>query len=225
MTDTLERPRLKITYATLRNDNDELHAQFEAGLEQARATAGPDHRNFVGGQERDGEGTFEKRSPIDGSLVGTFAKGTRSDVQDAIAAARAAFPAWSRRPWQERVAILRRVADVISERQMDLRRVCSPSRSARTGSRRSATSRRRPTSSAGRATWSSRTTASTTPWATSATRGPHPLGAQAVRRVGRSSAPSTSRSRCRAARRAARSWPATRSSTSRRPTRRCRASA
>ena len=40
------------------------------------------------------------------------------DVQDAIAAAREAFPAWSSRPWQERVAILRRVADIISERQM-----------------------------------------------------------------------------------------------------------
>ena len=118
MTDTIERPRLKITYATLRNDNDELHAQFEKGVEQARAMLGKSHRNFVNGAERDGEGTFEKRSPIDGSLVGTFAKGTRRDVQDAIAAARAAFPAWSGRPWQERVQLLRRVADLISERQM-----------------------------------------------------------------------------------------------------------
>ena len=118
MTDTIARPRLKITYATLRADNEELHEQFEKGLEAAREMLGESHRNFIGGQERDGEGTFEKRSPIDGSLVGTFAKGTRRDVQDAIAAARAAYPAWSGLPWQERVAILRRVADVISERQM-----------------------------------------------------------------------------------------------------------
>src|SRR5688500_11125052 len=118
MTDTLERPRLKITYATLRADNDELHAQFEKGLEEARQLLGQSHRNVVGGAERDGEGTFEKRSPIDGTLVGTFAKGNRLDVQDAIKAAREAFPAWSARPWQERVAILRRVADIISERQM-----------------------------------------------------------------------------------------------------------
>ena len=118
MTDTIQRPRLKITYATLRNDNDELHAQFEKGLAEARGMLGKSHRNVVNGIERDGDGTFEKRSPIDRSLVGTFARGTRVDVQDAIAAARAAFPAWSARPWQERVAILRRVADVISERQM-----------------------------------------------------------------------------------------------------------
>ena len=118
MTDTIERPRLKITYATLRNDNDELHEQFEKGVDEARRMLGKSHRNLVGGVERDGDGTFEKHSPIDGSLIGTFAKGTRQDVVDAIAAARAAFPAWSGRPWQERVAILRRVADVISQRQM-----------------------------------------------------------------------------------------------------------
>jgi 1-pyrroline-5-carboxylate dehydrogenase len=119
MTTTEPRPRLKITYATLRNDNDELHAQFEAGVEKVRGMLGEYHRNFVDGRERDGEGTFEKRSPVDGSLLGTFAKGTRVDVLDAIDAARRAFADWGHRPWQERIAILRRVADVISERQME----------------------------------------------------------------------------------------------------------
>jgi 1-pyrroline-5-carboxylate dehydrogenase len=119
MTDTATPPRLKITYATLRNDNDELHAQFERGLAQARALLGDSHCNFVAGAERGGDGTFEKRTPIDQSVMGTFARGTRGDVKDAVTAAREAFPAWSRRPWQERVALLRRVADIISERQME----------------------------------------------------------------------------------------------------------
>ncbi|MDQ3406550.1 MAG: aldehyde dehydrogenase family protein [Chloroflexota bacterium] len=119
MTDTSSPPRLKITYATLRNDNDEMHAQFEAGLERARGMLGTYYPNFVNGAERDGEGTFEKRTPIDGTLMGTFAKGSREDAREAIAAAKAAFPGWSRTPWQERVALLRRVADLISERQME----------------------------------------------------------------------------------------------------------
>src|SRR3990172_5518547 len=67
-------PRLKVTYATLRADNEELHAAYEAGLERAKARLGAHHRNFVGGRERDGEGTFEVRSPIDRDVVvGTFA--------------------------------------------------------------------------------------------------------------------------------------------------------
>src|SRR3954453_19706651 len=116
---TESKPRLKITYATLRNDNEELHAQFDAGLEKVRSILGQSHRNYVGGEWRGGDGTFDKRTPIDGSVMGTFAKGTRKDVQDAITAARAAFPAWSRRPWQERMQLLRRAADIISERQME----------------------------------------------------------------------------------------------------------
>src|SRR3954447_17810913 len=117
---TESQPRMKITYATLRNDNDVLHAASARGLEVARGRLGQRHQNLVGGQWREGDGTFDKTTPIDGSLVGTFARGTRQDVRDAIAAARTAFPAWSRLPWQERVALLRRAADLISERQMVL---------------------------------------------------------------------------------------------------------
>lgn len=113
-------PRPKITYATLRADNEELHALYEAGLETARGRLGAYHRNFVDGAERDGEGAFEVRSPIDTDiLVGTFARGTRADVQDAIAAARRAQPAWFRLGWEKRLEILRRSAELISERLME----------------------------------------------------------------------------------------------------------
>ena len=113
-------PRIKITYATLSADNEELHSQFEAALVASRATLGGYHRNFVDGAWRDGDGTFEARSPIDRDiLLGTFARGTTSDVDDAVAAARAAQPAWAAVPWRERLAIIRRAADLISERLMD----------------------------------------------------------------------------------------------------------
>jgi 1-pyrroline-5-carboxylate dehydrogenase len=119
MTATSE-PRLKITYATLRNDNEQLHASYDAGLSTARAELGGTHGIYVNGEWRPAKETFEKRSPIDGALVGHFAKGTRQDARDAIAAARAAAPGWARTPWTERVAIMRHMADLISERQMEL---------------------------------------------------------------------------------------------------------
>ncbi|HKF84360.1 MAG TPA: aldehyde dehydrogenase family protein [Candidatus Limnocylindrales bacterium] len=112
--------RIKITYATLRADNEELQQQYEAGLERARARLGQSHRNFIEGADRDGDGTFEVRSPIDTDIVvGEFAKGSRADVQDAIAAARRAQPAWFRLGWEKRLEILRRAAELISERQME----------------------------------------------------------------------------------------------------------
>jgi 1-pyrroline-5-carboxylate dehydrogenase len=119
MTATSE-PRLKITYATLRNDNEQLHAQYDAGLLIARGELGGTHGVFINGEWRPGKETFDKISPVDGTLVGHFAKGTRQDVKDAVAAARAAAPRWAGTPWLERIAIMRRFAELISERQMEL---------------------------------------------------------------------------------------------------------
>jgi 1-pyrroline-5-carboxylate dehydrogenase len=112
--------RIKITYATLRADNEDLQVAYEAGLERAKGRLGAYHRNFIDGVERDGEGSFELRSPIDSDLlVGTFARGTRADVHDAIRAARRAQPAWFRLGWEKRLEIMKRAADLISERQME----------------------------------------------------------------------------------------------------------
>ncbi len=113
-------PRIKVTYATLRADNEELHAGFEAAVTRVKAGLGAHHRNYVDGAWRDGDGAFEVRSPIDSDLVlGTFARGTAADVDAAVAAARAAYPAWSKTPWAERLRILRAAAELISERLMD----------------------------------------------------------------------------------------------------------
>ncbi|HKZ91231.1 MAG TPA: aldehyde dehydrogenase family protein, partial [Candidatus Limnocylindrales bacterium] len=120
MTDRAEAPRLKITYATLRADNEDLHAAFEAGVVRARARLGRSHANIVGGLERDGDAVSELRSPIDRDvLVGRFARGTWQDVRDAVDAARAAQPGWRALGWQTRIEILRRAADIISQRLME----------------------------------------------------------------------------------------------------------
>ncbi|HEX7222468.1 MAG TPA: aldehyde dehydrogenase family protein, partial [Candidatus Limnocylindrales bacterium] len=116
---TESQPRLKITYATLRADNEELHRLYEDGLAEAKRELGKRHPNFVDGKERAGDGEFEVASPIDRNLVlGSFAKGTRQDVQDAVAAARRAQPAWAAKPWKDRLELIRKAADLISERQM-----------------------------------------------------------------------------------------------------------
>jgi 1-pyrroline-5-carboxylate dehydrogenase len=114
------KPRIKITYATLRADNEDLHAGFEAAVERVRAGLPADHQNLIAGAWRDGDGTFEVRSPIDSELlVGRFARATAADVGAAVAAARAAQAAWAATPWPERLQVLRAAAELISERLMD----------------------------------------------------------------------------------------------------------
>jgi 1-pyrroline-5-carboxylate dehydrogenase len=113
-------PRMKITYATLSADNEELQAAFDAALERARADLGRTYPMIIGAEERLSDDTFEDRSPIDRGLVlARFPTGTRDDVRDAIAAAREAYPAWRDTPWRDRLTVLRRAAELISERQFD----------------------------------------------------------------------------------------------------------
>ena len=75
-------PRMKITYATLSADNEELQSAFDAALERARAELGRTYPMLIGGEERD------SRRDVRGSLarstasssIARFPKGTRQDV-------------------------------------------------------------------------------------------------------------------------------------------------
>src|SRR5437763_1467852 len=111
----------RITYATMKADNEDLQVAYDRGIETARSWLGQKHPFYVNGEAREGEGWFEERSPIDRDIViGEFAQASRQDVKDAIDAARAAFPAWSGTPWRDRLALLRKVADLITERNFEL---------------------------------------------------------------------------------------------------------
>ena len=113
-------PRMKITYATLSADNEELQSAFDEAVERVRGQLGQSYPMLIGGEERRAAEEFEDRSPIDRDIVvSRFPVGTREDVRDAIAAARAAFPAWRDLGWRRRLEIIRRAADLISERQFD----------------------------------------------------------------------------------------------------------
>ena len=116
---TETQPRLKITYATLRADNEQLHADYEAGLAEAKTLLAGHHQNWIDGKARDGQGEHTVTSPIDHDIVlGHFAVGTRADVQDAVAAARKAQPEWFALGWKKRIEILKKAAELISQRQM-----------------------------------------------------------------------------------------------------------
>ncbi|MGD9946315.1 MAG: aldehyde dehydrogenase family protein, partial [Burkholderiaceae bacterium] len=52
--------------------------------------------------------------------IGRFQRGTAPDVDAAVAAARAAYKAWSDTPWPQRLAPLRRAATLIEERVYDI---------------------------------------------------------------------------------------------------------
>ncbi|MGE5227455.1 MAG: aldehyde dehydrogenase family protein [Planctomycetaceae bacterium] len=107
----------RITYATMSADNEELHKDYDAGIQKAKAELGRTIPVVVNGQERPGEGTYELESPIDGTLLAHISQATRQDVEDAIGAAKAFAIEWDRMGWQKHVELINNAADLITERR------------------------------------------------------------------------------------------------------------
>lgn len=112
----------KITYTSASGDLEEFHHHFDTALGRIRATSGALHPFYIDGEAvQTGEEPLVDRSPIDTNVVlARFAAAAPAHVDAAVLAARRAHPTWARRPWQERVAILRRAATIIRERKYEL---------------------------------------------------------------------------------------------------------
>ena len=83
-------------------------------------------RNLIGGEWREGTHTSVNVNPSNtDDVIGEYAKATAEDMADAIAAAKAAFPAWSRTGIMERHGILRRASDELMARKDELGRLLS----------------------------------------------------------------------------------------------------
>src|SRR5690348_2787931 len=73
--------------------------------------------NYINGEWVKNAATFENRNPANiDELVGTFAKGTAQDVEDAAAAAAAALPGWSAMSGPARGNILYKAADILDRK-------------------------------------------------------------------------------------------------------------
>ncbi|GAA6179434.1 aldehyde dehydrogenase family protein [Shimia sp. NS0008-38b] len=82
-------------------------------------------RNFIGGAWVAGDAAANINPSDLTDIVGHYARADAAQAQDAIAAAKAAFPAWSRSGLMERHAILRRASDEILARKEELGRLLS----------------------------------------------------------------------------------------------------
>jgi acyl-CoA reductase-like NAD-dependent aldehyde dehydrogenase len=67
-----------------------------------------------------GSGSIDVIDSTTEEVMGTVPEGTTEDVDVAVAAARAAFPAWSARPVEERTALLTKVAEALGAQMDDL---------------------------------------------------------------------------------------------------------
>jgi acyl-CoA reductase-like NAD-dependent aldehyde dehydrogenase len=81
------------------------------------------HSNLIDGEWRGGDAAPNINPSDTNDVVGEYARGTAADALAAIAAAKAAFPKWSRSAPLERHAVLRKASDEILARKDELGRL------------------------------------------------------------------------------------------------------
>jgi 1-pyrroline-5-carboxylate dehydrogenase len=114
--------KLKITYATLATDNETLQTAMDQAIATVRQTwLGAEVPMFISGEKRLAAEKLARYSPINTNLLLCMAQsGTVADVAAGLAAAKAAREVWRHTPWPERVAMLRAVAEKISQNVFEL---------------------------------------------------------------------------------------------------------
>ena len=111
----------KLTYATMFNPPEELHKGFDAAVTKLKQNLGKEYSMIIDGRDVFADEKFDDHSPVNTDwALAKMQKGNASHANQAIAAARRAFPKWSRTPWQERVRLVRKAASNLEARIFEL---------------------------------------------------------------------------------------------------------
>ena len=103
------------------NPPEELHKGFDAAVSKLKQNLGKEYSMIIDGKDVFADEKFDDHSPVNTDWVlAKMQKGNASHANQAIAAARRAFPKWSRTPWQERVRLVRKAASILEARIFEL---------------------------------------------------------------------------------------------------------
>ena len=116
----------RVTYSNTGEDFSGVHAHLDSVIREVEARLLAKGRPaFIGGRDRSEGRTLSARSPIDRDIVlGEFPQADMALVDEAVDAARIAFPAWRALGWPKRAEILRSGADVLDDRKWEISVAC-----------------------------------------------------------------------------------------------------
>lgn len=110
----------RVTYSNIGVDFSPVHDLLDRAIPAFKEKLGRRWPNRIAGAADTDGAAYVAVSPIDDRIVlGEFYAAGPAAVARAVGAAKAAFTDWSRRPWTERVKLLRAAADVLSARKYD----------------------------------------------------------------------------------------------------------
>ena len=77
----------------------------------------------IGGALQSGNSSLDVINPATGEIFAAVARADRDQAEQAVAAAKEAFPAWSKTPMKERAALLGKLADAVNAKAETLARI------------------------------------------------------------------------------------------------------
>jgi 1-pyrroline-5-carboxylate dehydrogenase len=112
---------IKITYATMSTDNEELNSAYDTAVVAVQSRLGASHGLQINGESITDREVFEEVSPVDsGILIGRYAQATDEDIDKAVLAARAFAPEWEQWGWERRRDLMLKAAEIMDAETFDL---------------------------------------------------------------------------------------------------------
>ena len=116
----------RITYSVLNADLTELHREFDGTLARIKSKLGEEFPSWIGGGAVFGTKFLEDRNPANTKqILARFHCAPLTEVDRAVQCARKAQKSWGKMPWQERAKLMRKGADLISERRLEISAIMS----------------------------------------------------------------------------------------------------
>ena len=117
----------KITYTTADPAGLEVfHQAYDEALKDISSLFGKSCSHYIAGKQVQSEEEFADLNPINQDLlIGKFQKGGAVEFNNAVEAAFSAFKSWRDQNYQQRCSIMRKAAEIISQKKYDLASIMS----------------------------------------------------------------------------------------------------
>lgn len=111
----------KITYSALNADMSVIHKEFDDAYARLKAELGYDVPSMINGRSVKSGKVNKKFNPAHTTeLIANYAAISEADLNEAFTASKKAQALWAETPWQTRVSITKKAADMIRERRMKI---------------------------------------------------------------------------------------------------------
>jgi 1-pyrroline-5-carboxylate dehydrogenase len=113
---------IRMTYTTADVDMSAFHHYFDEALTKVRSEFGREYPLYINGEAVTvNSPPLVDVSPIDtDQVLGSFQGATPAEINRAVSAARDARKSWCGTPWQDRVALMRKAAELIRKRKFEI---------------------------------------------------------------------------------------------------------